>query len=78
MTPSSDFAERNVVSASCCWRGASSELSNSSVMPRTPFIGVRISWLMVARNSLLALLAASALWASSKASFVFLCKSTVR
>ena len=29
-------------------------------MPSTPFIGVRISWLMLARNSLLARLAASA------------------
>ena len=29
-------------------------------MPMTPFIGVRISWLMLARNSLLARLAASA------------------
>ena len=29
-------------------------------MPSTPFIGVRISWLMVARKSLLAWLAASA------------------
>ncbi len=29
-------------------------------MPRTPFIGVRISWLMFARNSLFARLAASA------------------
>ena len=29
-------------------------------MPRMPFIGVRISWLMLARNSLLARLAASA------------------
>ena len=34
--------------------------SSSSVMPRTPFIGVRISWLMLARNSLFARLAASA------------------
>ena len=34
-------------------------------MPRMPFIGVRISWLMLARNSLLARLAASA------ASFAF-------
>ena len=32
----------------------------SSVMPMTPFMGVRISWLMFARNSLLARLAASA------------------
>ena len=31
-----------------------------SVMPITPFIGVRISWLMLARNSLLARLADSA------------------
>ena len=31
-----------------------------SVMPITPFIGVRISWLMLARNSLFARLAASA------------------
>ena len=38
----------------------SSVSSSSSVMPSTPFIGVRISWLMVARNVLLALLAASA------------------
>ena len=32
----------------------------SSVMPMMPFIGVRISWLMLARNSLLARLAVSA------------------
>ena len=30
-------------------------------MPITPFMGVRISWLMFARNSLLARLASSAL-----------------
>jgi hypothetical protein len=29
-------------------------------MPRTPFIGVRISWLILARNELFAWLAASA------------------
>ena len=40
--------------------GFSSESSTSAVMPRTPFIGVRISWLMLARNSLFARLAASA------------------
>ena len=34
--------------------------SASSVMPMMPFMGVRISWLMLARNSLLARLAASA------------------
>ena len=31
--------------------GARSVPSSSSVMPITPFIGVRISWLMLARNS---------------------------
>ncbi len=48
--------------ASAKWRcSALSEVSSSnSVMPSTPFIGVRISWLMVARKSLLAWLAASA------------------
>jgi hypothetical protein len=30
-----------------------SVLSSRSASPRTPFMGVRISWLMVARNSLL-------------------------
>ena len=34
--------------------------SSSSVMPMMPFIGVRISWLMFARNTLFAWLAASA------------------
>ena len=39
----------------------------SSVMPRMPFMGVRISWLMLARNSLLARLAASAAsWAARR------------
>ena len=34
--------------------------SSSSVMPMTPFMGVRISWLMLARNSLFARFASSA------------------
>ena len=34
--------------------GVSSVSSASSVMPITPFMSVRISWLMLARNSLLA------------------------
>ena len=41
-------------------RASRSVSSSSSVMPMMPFIGVRISWLMLARNSLLARLAASA------------------
>ena len=35
-------------------------------MPMMPFIGVRISWLMFARNSLLAWLATSAAFLASK------------
>jgi hypothetical protein len=40
----------------------------------TPFIGVRISWLMVARNSLFARVAASA-WSRARASASFDCVS---
>ena len=39
-------------------------------MPMMPFIGVRISWLMLARNSLLARLAASAASLLSRSSLV--------
>ena len=46
---------------SVCWRGVSSVSSSSSAMPSTPFIGVRISWLILARNSDFARSAASAL-----------------
>ena len=42
----------------CCW--VSWLFRTSSVMPMTAFSGVRISWLMLARNVLLARLAASA------------------
>ena len=48
-----------VVKNSCC--SASSLVSSArSVMPMMPFIGVRISWLMLARNRLLVSLASSA------------------
>ncbi len=43
----------------------SSVSARMPVMPMTPFIGVRISWLMMARNSLLARSAACALAVSS-------------
>ena len=36
----------------CSW--SSSVISSSSFIPTTPFSGVRISWLMLARNSALA------------------------
>ena len=42
------------------WSAVSSVSSTRSVMPMTPFIGVRISWLMLARKSLLTRLASSA------------------
>ncbi len=42
-----------------CWASSGVPPSSAS-MPTTPFSGVRISWLMLARNSLLALLAATA------------------
>jgi hypothetical protein len=37
--------------------GGQVRVEQQAVMPMTPFIGVRISWLMLARNSLLARLA---------------------
>ena len=40
--------------------GVNSVSSSNSVMPKTPFMGVRISWLMFARNWDLARFAASA------------------
>ncbi len=51
-----------------CWivrvrwrcRVSNAVVSKSSVMPRTPFMGVRISWLMLARNCDFVRLAASA------------------
>ena len=60
MMPSSESAEICTISRYSRCSGDSSVSSASSVMPMTPFIGVRISWLMLARNSLLARLAASA------------------
>ena len=50
--------------------GVSSVSSARSVIPITPFSGVRISWLMLAKNSLFARLAASA---ASRAVFISSC-----
>ncbi|OFA05196.1 hypothetical protein JAB9_08720 [Janthinobacterium sp. HH107] len=52
--------ERCTVCTKRCCLGLSSVRCSNSVMPSTPFIGVRISWLILARNSDLARLAASA------------------
>ena len=60
MISSSAFPLRLMLSASSRWRVSSRDICSNSVMPNTPFIGVRISWLIVARKSLLARLAASA------------------
>ncbi len=60
MTVSSESAELLTRPRYSRCRGVSSVSRASSVMPMMPFIGVRISWLMLARNSLLARLAASA------------------
>ena len=60
MRVSSASPEWRTVSAYSRCSGVSGVSSSSPVMPMTPFIGVRISWLIVARNSLLARLAASA------------------
>ena len=47
----------------------SAVVSRSSVMPRTPFMGVRISWLMLARNCDFVRLAASAVSFASRSSW---------
>ena len=54
MIASSASPERRTASAYSNWRGVSSVSISRPLMPMTPFIGVRISWLMVARNALLA------------------------
>ena len=51
MIVSSASPEPRTVSAYSRCSGLSSVSSSSPVMPITPFIGVRISWLMLARNS---------------------------
>ena len=51
MTSSSASPEETAVSAYSRCSGVRSVPSSSSVMPITPLSGVRISWLMLARNS---------------------------
>ena len=66
MMVSSALPDLTMTSVKVFWRGVSSVLARSSAMPSTPFIGVRISWLILARNSDLARSAASA-WNSEPA-----------
>ncbi len=53
-------AESRMPPTICRWSSFKSARSSASARPSTPFSGVRISWLRLARKSLLALLAASA------------------
>jgi hypothetical protein len=68
MVKSDSALERTVLANSRC-SGVRSVSSSMPVIPITPFIGVRISWLMLARNSDFSLAdsrASSRAWASSK------------
>ncbi len=76
MMCSSASAEVLTISRYCRCSGGCGASSSSSVMPSTPFIGVRISWLMLATNSLLARLALSAASVASRRAAV--CVSTRR
>ena len=60
MMPSRLSAADLTVFRHCRWSSVSGVSRTSSVMPRMAFMGVRISWLTLARNSSLARLAASA------------------
>jgi hypothetical protein len=68
MRVSSESQELRRVSTKSRWSRPSGVSSSRLVMPMMAFIGVRISWLMLARKALLARLAASAAslaWASA-------------
>ena len=66
ITASSAPPDWRIMSRYWRWRGVGSRSESRSAMPITQFMGVRISWLMLARNSLLARLLA---WAWTMASF---------
>ena len=68
MTESSDSPLAWIVPTQSRWLSVSSVSVSRLVMPMTPFIGVRISWLMMARNSLFARSAASAASFASRSS----------
>ncbi len=69
-----------IVSVYCrCSSGSQASSSSRSVKPMIAVIGVRISWLMLARNALLAWLARSAsalAWLSSSVAIVTRCSSS--
>ena len=71
MMASSDSPLVRSVSTKSRCVGVSSVSSSRPVMPMTPFIGVRISWLMLARNSDLVRLPASAISLASSRRFSY-------
>ena len=68
MTRSSVSADESTIRTYSRCSRASSVSRSSSAMPMMPFIGVRISWLMLARNWLLAWFDASATRRASRSS----------
>ncbi len=62
MMPSSACPDPTRLWTSCVCRSLSGVVASKFAVPTTPFIGVRISWLIVAKNCDLARLAASACW----------------
>src|SRR5713101_8440650 len=69
MIPSKASAEDRTSPRESRWSGLKSESRTSSVIPSTAFKGVRISWLMFAKNSLFARFADSAASFASRNSF---------
>ena len=67
---SSDCAELSAVATIWRWFGVSSVPARTSSMPVTPTIGVRISWLIAARNPDFARLAPSAASCARRSSAV--------
>ncbi len=59
-------AELRTVSRQSRWSSVRSVSSTSSVMPMMPFMGLRISWLMLARKTDLLRLASSAVILASR------------
>ena len=60
MMPSRCLADTDTWLSLCAWVGSVISRCNKWVKPRMAFIGVRISWLIFAKKTLLAWLAATA------------------
>ena len=71
-------AEVSATSRYLSWSGAASPSLSRPSMPSRPFIGVRISWLMVARNADLASLAWSARTRAARSSALLRSSESVR